>query len=370
MSEFEKLQRSQYKRNRKKRITALTALLVVFVLIFVGTFHLYNQLNQTYYIHYSESGKIDYTVALRENDFYEDPVQSGNRAYIAALIDQLNADVRYRMDMDAQSVAFDYQYRIDARVIIQDKPSGEVIFDPVYPLKPEQTVSGSQGSGFVIAEQIAVDYQKYDAVAKEFIQVYGLKDVNSTLSVMLTVDVTSHCADFENSNENTYCVALELPLNQSTVTAQTSASAPDGQSKILACSGGGMQGVAKAVCIVSAVFSILTAGGLIGFIYLTRNDDINYTIKVKRLVNSYRSFIQQVENGFDSAGYQLVRIKTFPEMLGIRDTLQAPILMSENEDQTCTQFFIPTNTKLLYIFEIKVDNYDQIYGKTQETSAV
>ena len=49
-------------------------------------------------------------------------------------------------------------------------------------------------------------------------------------------------------------------------------------------------------------------------------------------------------------------------MLGIRDTIQSPILMTENRDETMTRFLIPTNTKILYVFEIKVDNFDEIYA--------
>ena len=54
------------------------------------------------------------------------------------------------------------------------------------------------------------------------------------------------------------------------------------------------------------------------------------------------------------------------EMLGIRDTIQSPILMWENRDQTMTQFLIPTNTNMLYTFEIKVENYAEIYGISDE----
>ena len=54
-------------------------------------------------------------------------------------------------------------------------------------------------------------------------------------------------------------------------------------------------------------------------------------------------------------------IKTFVEMLNIRDTIQLPILMSENKDFTKTTFVIPTENKILYVFEIKVENYDEIY---------
>ena len=88
--------------------------------------------------------------------------------------------------------------------------------------------------------------------------------------------------------------------------------------------------------------------------------------KVRKILNTYSSFIQRIDGEFDSTGYQIVAIKTFVELLGIRDTIQAPVLMCENKDETMSQFFIPTNTKILYTFVIKVDNYDEIYGEREE----
>ena len=46
-------------------------------------------------------------------------------------------------------------------------------------------------------------------------------------------------------------------------------------------------------------------------------------------------------------------------MLEIRDTIQAPILMYENDDKTCAKFMIPTDSKLLYLYEIKIDGYEE-----------
>jgi hypothetical protein len=71
-------------------------------------------------------------------------------------------------------------------------------------------------------------------------------------------------------------------------------------------------------------------------------------------------------NTFNEEGYQRVMIETFIEMLSIRDTLQSPILMFENKDKTKTTFIIPTDSKLLYVFELKVDNYDELYSKSEE----
>ena len=102
------------------------------------------------------------------------------------------------------------------------------------------------------------------------------------------------------------------------------------------------------------------------YVYSTRNEDINYSIKVNKLYNSYRSYIQKLANGFDDNGYQILQLGSFIDMLTIRDTIMSPILMSENEDQTMTRFLIPTDTKVLYVYEIKVENYDELYNNVNK----
>ena len=49
-------------------------------------------------------------------------------------------------------------------------------------------------------------------------------------------------------------------------------------------------------------------------------------------------------------------------MLDIRDTLGSPLLMYENEDHTSTSFLVPTAMGILYSFELRVGDYDAIYG--------
>ena len=100
---------------------------------------------------------------------------------------------------------------------------------------------------------------------------------------------------------------------------------------------------------------------------MTRNEDVTYKARVRKIIRSYGSFIQKMVGEFNCDGYQIVQINTFVEMLGIRDTIQSPVLMSENKDETMTRFYIPTSTKLLYVYELKVDNYDKIYGTDDDT---
>ena len=156
---------------------------------------------------------------------------------------------------------------------------------------------------------------------------------------------------------DTYSSELRIPLTTKTVNVKMTSTVPDAEAKMIACTRGAGSEVFKTTAIVLGVVDALLIIFLIAFIYLTRTDDITYAARVKKILSQYKSYIQKIKNLFDTYGYQIVMVDTFDEMLEIRDTIQAPILMHENEDNTCAKFMIPTDSKLLYLYEIKVDGY-------------
>lgn len=368
MSEAEIKRRQDYKRNRKKWILIQAVALAVVCIIALGSFFVYDRMNRTYYIEYTENGSVDYKVQYENNGFFEEEWIGSGQSYVTSLVKGLTADFNYTLNMDTANVGFDYTYGITAQLIVSDKDTGDHIFDPTDVLLPDVTVGVRRTDSFTVCESVFVDFQKYNSLAYQFVQAYGLSNATSMLAVTLHVDVLSQCDQFETNNENSYSITLNIPLCEENFSMYSSSSVPSGESKVLACQGTISQDIFLTIGIVAAVMAFIVGCILIVFIYITRNEDVNYAIKVKKLLNAYRSFIQQIEGEFDDEGYQIVQIKSFNEMLGIRDTIQSPILMSENRDETMTRFLIPTNTKILYVFEIKVDNYDAIYGIYEEES--
>ena len=57
-------------------------------------------------------------------------------------------------------------------------------------------------------------------------------------------------------------------------------------------------------------------------------------------------------------------------MLEIRDTIRHPILMKENKEKTGAYFIIPSSTKILYVYRLKVSDIEQEiqkkYGNKKE----
>lgn len=365
MSEFERKKRIAYKENRKKVIIIQIIALAIVFAVAIGSFLIFYQLNKTYYVHYTESGRIDYKVFLKENDYFEEKWLGPDQAYISNLTDTIESDFSYCIQMDADNVYFDYGYEIEAQLIIRDNDSGEALFKPVYSLKPMTTAS-VKGNAVCIDERVSIRYSDYNDLANAFVTTYELKNISCELILRMNVNAFSQCSEFEENGENSYSFALNIPLLEHTYDIFTTASTPTGENKVLACSGSANQNVFLVVGIVAASLDVILLAAFIIFIYVTRNEDINYSIKVRKLVSSYRSYIQKINNEFDTDGYQVMYVSTFTEMLGIRDTISSPILMYENADQTRTSFVIPTNTKILYLYEIKVDNYDELYAAANE----
>ena len=366
MSEAEIKRRQDYKRNRQKWIFIQAVAIAVVLVIALASFLIYDRMNRTYYIEYTESGSVNYKVKYKENGYFTEDWIGPGMSYVTSLTDTVSANFNYKLNMDTSNVGFDYTYGVTSTLIIADKSTGSYIFSPIEEVVAEKTGSATGTSGVSIGEVVNIDYDAYNTLAHQFISTYDLKSVSSYILVTLNVNMLSNCDEFESSNENSYSISLNIPLQQESFSMFTTSSVPEGESKVLACKGTINQTLFLVISIIAVIIAFLLGCYLAVFVLITKNHDVNYANKVKKLLSSYRSFIQQIDGEFDTEGYQIVPIKSFVEMLGIRDTLQSPVLMWENKDETMTQFLIPTHTKLLYTFEIKVDNYDEIYSTPVE----
>lgn len=358
MSELEKQQRAEYQQNRKRKILIQSIIIIILTLATLITSLTFYRMNKDTYVYYTENGYVDYKVYLLDNDFYTEEFLDESHAYVPQLIEKITADFAYDLKMNAEDVEYKYSYKIEAQLEIKDKDSNMPIFNPTYTIVEEQTKTVNNNT-LSIKEDVEIDYAKYNELTNNFLATYELKNTNSTLIVKMYINVVGICEEFAENSTGEYVVELNIPLAKTIVNAEISSTVPQAEEKILAC-----ENTAKNVFkVLSIIFGAVDAALVIVlfvFILVTRDKHIDYARKVKKLVNNYKSYIQKIDNLFNPEGYQILRVNTFTEMLEIRDTLQMPILMYENKDQTATKFIIPTCTKLLYLFEIKVEGLNDV----------
>lgn len=370
MSEFEILRRKEYKRNRKKWLFIQIVAAIVLAAVALSSFVVYNRMNRTYYVSYTEDSQIDYRVHYVANDFFEQEWIEKDRSYISSLIDGITADLSYRMKVASADMRFAYQYQIDQKLLIASKDTGAAYYTREENVVPLTTVPGKDVSSLQIKETVQIDYETYDELARSFVKTYDLQNASCTLIVTLHAEITSTNKELNKDDENSYTTALHIPLAVDTFSIHTTSSKPAGEEQVFEYQDSANKELFLVLGAVAAALTGLVLLTMLVFLHLTKNEDITYTAKVRKILRAYGSFIQRMNGEFDCRGYQVVEIQSFTEMLGIRDTIQAPVLMSENKDETMTRFFIPTETNLLYVFDIKVDNYDELYGRVEETADV
>ena len=341
-------------------------ILVIVIAVALSSFLVYKKLNKIHYIEYTEASSSTYKVHYKDNAFFEEEWLAPGQSYVSSLVDDIRTDFHYELHMDTSNVAFDYTYELVAQTVISDKTSGAHIYDPIDVIIPKTTKSVSGSDSFVVEESAIIDFAAYNSLATRFIEIYGLKNAKAALWVTLKVNVLSASDEFDMNNENTHSVSMLVPLCDINFSIENMNSLPSGESKILACKSNDNQKMYLGCSIAMSLLALLLATVLVLFAYLTKNEDVTYANKVRKLLSAYRSFIQRIYGEFDATGYQIVQIKSFTELLSIRDTIQSPVLMSENKDETRAQFLVPTNTKILYLYEIRVENYEELYGAHPE----
>ena len=357
MSEKEKNKRAAYRKNREKWIFVQSVIIVILTLAVLISSIVAVQLKSKYYIGYREGGSIDYNVFLKENEFFEQSYLGKDQSYVASLIDKIIADFSYEIDMDTDDVNYRYSYSVKSRLEIMDDTSNVAIFNPERELVSQQNLAQSSSNTLKINEIVVLNYDEYNDLANDFLETYDLKSTTSNIIVTLEVDVLSDCDAFTGSAVDTYTSELRIPLTTKTVNIQMTSAVPGEEAKMIACTRGVGSEAFKTTAIVLGVLDLMMILLLVAFICFTRTPDITYTARVKKILSQYKSYIQRINNLFETCGYQIIMVDTFEEMLEIRDTIQAPILMYENADKTCAKFMIPTDSKLLYVYKIEVEGY-------------
>ncbi len=353
MSEREKRLRDEYQKNRKKLISIQLAALGVLIAITLLALIPYLIMNKNTYVSYIEDGRTDTKVFLADNSFYDEKYLDSDHAYVAELIKSIEAEFGYGLAME-NKVDYKYSYKIDATVNVIDRDSKAPLYDPNFVIKDVKEKE-TKDNELYISEKVSIDYAKYNKIAEDFVNEYDIKDSTANLVVNFDVRIIGECDDLAECKNNSYSMNVTIPLMRQTLKMTTHSSVPSGEQKILACDNA-FKSVLYVLFVIFAILSGILGIFVICFIYLTRDKHLDYSRKVQKLLSGYKSYIHRVANTLDFTGYNVLNVLTFEELLEIGDKLGSPVLMYENEDKTRSEFFIATDSNLVYLYAIEVND--------------
>lgn len=339
----------------KHKIAGYIFAIIVVTSIFVSFVFLFTAEQKAYYVSYKEQSNLDYKVYLKPNDFFPNSYLDKNNQYIASLIDYISANFDYDLRVDNQNINYQYSYRIEAVVNVAEKDSDRSLYNYTEVLEEQKLTTPLDNTNVKIHKDLKIDYNNYNELIKNFVNTYDLENIVSTLNINMYVSVFGNCDEIENS-DNESVISLTIPLTTRTVGIDISYNLlEDNSEKIMLC-----KDVEKSNLIIplgmflSGVMDVCLVIILIRYILNTRTAESIYERELKRILNNYKSFIQKVNNNFDLRGYKVLKVDTFNDMLEIRDTTCEPILMVENKEKDGVYFFIPSKTKILYSYGLRL----------------
>jgi len=343
---------------RNNIISFSVAITIIFVISLTFLF-MYVKRNQIQYVKYDEKSNVEYDVYLKDNAFYKTNNREKDNQYISELIDYIEANFKYNLSLERENVEYKYFYRIEANVTVKDRITKKNLYEFDDVLLPNQEYI-TREKNVLIDEKVKIDYNKYNDLILKFIRTYNLNETENLLRINLYVDVIGSCEDFISDTANESITALEIPLTNKTMAFDITNNLVNNKDNIMICNKPSpMNFMFVIASLLAFIIDIILIINLVIYIRNTRTAKTVYEKELKRILNNYRSYIQKVNSKFDLTGYQSLRVDNFTDMLEIRDTTSQPILMVENDEKNSSYFIIPTSTKILYIYSIKVSEIEK-----------
>lgn len=341
---------------RRNIVFMFSCLIFVIFLISLSFFAIFMERNKNYYVNYNESNNTKYRVYLKKNDFYKEPYLEEKNEYISAIIDYISANFKYSLSLNEDNVEYKYSYKIDADINVKRKNSDNYLYHDTVSLVEKKEVTTSNSS-VNINESLKIDYNYYNNIIKNFINIYSLEDISSKMTVKMYISIIGSCENFDENANKESVITMDIPLASKVTNIELSDNFMAVENNVIQCK--------KiydniSIFLIFGIFFLVLCLALIfitvRYVYTTRTAENIYEKELKKILNNYSSYIQKLNNDFNFDKYQLLKIDTFTDMLEIRDTIGQPILMKENEDKTGAYFVIPSASKYLYVYRLKVSD--------------
>lgn len=340
---------------RRRKILFLSFLVAALVALSVGCIILAIDANKNYYIHYDEKSNLDYKVYLKESDYFGEYLEK-DQQYIASLIDHVEVLFDYSLVLD-DTIDFSYYYYIEAITEVLDA-NGKTLYQKVDDVVAKKYFDNKDGSNsFALSEKALLDYNYYNNLVQTFLEKYKLNYTTSSITLQMYVGIEGECEGFESKLDDNAVISLSIPLTTQTVDVSMSYSLSNSDDKLLECRNVSIVNkvVFVAGCMVFIV-SLIFLTYLVIYCIRTRSAETIYMNILKKIFKDYGRYISKIKSVISYKGFQVVQVEEFEDLFEVRNSSQAPILFIESERKMKSAFIVPTNSKLVYVYYLVVED--------------
>ena len=286
------------------RTSYIVYAVVAAVLLVVGGFTTMAGFNpgHDYKMRYTDTGRIDYKVYLKENSFFKDPyLSSRTKTFITNLIDYLDLDFNYGLDFD-DPVNIDYNYHFVAS-------------------KQENTRNLS------ISENLKINYDEYNKFLSDF-KTSTRVAATGNLKISLVFDGSIYSDAIGEPTTLEYEeVYFNIPLAESSVEATVTGNSSEPREHFITRHID--QNIVYSAILRTVGILMIIAGVLVAAVavrdYRDKQSDKRFENTVKHLLNTYDSVIVEVDKQPKLTGMNVLTVNDFDELLDVYNSIHMPV---------------------------------------------
>ena len=363
-------------KKRKKKVVKINkstriCLLIVALFLFVLSVFLLincidtNKEDKEFIMNYKGNGGVSYKVYLKDNEHYHGTYLGMDQKYIAELIDYIDIDFNYSVELSRVANA-NYSYSIIATIVNENDSidNDGVIWTKDYDLM--DTVNGLiTDTNVNIKEKIVLNYDLYNKIVKDFNKDYSILS-KAMLNVKFNVknNVTVNSFAEEIIGEDT--IELNIPLLKNVIDIKKSSDVVINEDvysdKLI------VKDFNMFLFIASLLVVVLSLGLLIiSIVKVATLFKVNkYVRKLNSILKNYGEIIAETTSAPSFSDKGIIEIKTFEDLVDIEEELRIPILLYEIKEGSESWFVIIHNDRIYrYTLKENMDSKNRIIRKIE-----
>ncbi len=301
---------------------------------------------------YNQSSNLDYKVYLKPNDYYKESYLGKNMQYIANLIDNIDISFNYNFSAN-QNINYTYMYYVKADVSVTDTDDkSKVIYSKSDRLTEPTTINKEDSNGFTILQNAKINYSEYNDLVKSFKSSYGIS-ANSNLVLSLCIEIKDEKGNLIRSTDSADTMKITIPLTEQMIDIKMDYKEVNNSNNARIYKDFSISNqITLALSIISIIISLGFIVRLIMFIKKTSPKKTVYDLTLAKILREYDRVIVNSKKIVNMDG-EVIDVKSFNELLDVRDNIEKPIIFSEIHKGLKSVFIVKTsNETYRYILKL------------------
>lgn len=339
------MEKDKYKARVKsviRNICISTVILFLGIIFIVKSFSIEKEVKNFLYS-YNLFQSVNYTVDLKDNEYFKNNTLGMNMSYISELVDKVNLDFSYKFNGTKDGkIKYNYQIvaytKVNSTSITEDE-NNKLIWQNTEVLLEPKTIELEKSSSYDINEKVQIDFASYNEKIQNLSKTYRIP-VEASLEVKLIVKTD---ADIENVEQviNEYSVMnVKMDLNETVFSVNKDFKQND--QKTISDVKPASKKINKPQFIIGvievAIALLIMLDSIRKSIKFSAKSD--YAIALNRILKNYGDVVAEIVSPIEVDNLNVIEVKNFDQLLDIEEEIRMPILFFETIPDEQGEFII------------------------------